>query len=327
MLANDQIIELIRHASRGDADALRVSAATLTVALSDSDPDFARAMGEALEQGAQTRDASGETRQAPSAGDLPIGLHPLKPKKTLAELRLPPEVAILIEEFLLEQRERDALSAAGLTPRHKCLLMGPPGNGKTVLAMAISVALGVPAYMVRYDDLISNKPGETSRNLLALFTYAAGRDCLIFLDEFDAIGRERDDSQESGEMKRVVSTLLVQLDDVPSHVVCMAATNHPGMLDAAIWRRFNFRIELPMPHLSHFAPFMRERLKHRNIVLDEEAIDLDTIAHRLMFENFSDCELWVDNVLRTMVLGKMTPEQSVQDQMGKWASGQKKLVG
>lgn len=267
--------------------------------------------------------------------NLPVGLYPLKVKKRLHQLRLPEEVQIAVDDFLTEQRERLVLAAGGLEPRHKALLMGPPGNGKTVLAGAISVELGVPAYMVRYDDLISNKPGETSRRLLALFTYAAQQNCLIFFDEFDALGRERDDNQESGEMKRVVSTLLVQLDDVPSNVVCIAATNHAQMLDAAIWRRFNIRIELPRPQLEQYPSFMREEfegLGYTNIRFGQDRrtgeVDLEILSLRMSPENFSDAELFVRNCVRQFLLakGRMTIEQSIWGELDKWSNGQKRQV-
>lgn len=266
---------------------------------------------------------------------LPIGLYPLRPKKKLLELRLPREVTVAVDDFLTEQRERATLEKGGLHPRHKALFMGPPGNGKTVLAGAISIELKVPAYMVRYDDLISTRPGETSRNLLELFTYARDRDCLLFFDEFDALGRERDDNQESGEMKRVVSTLLVQLDDVPSNVVCIAATNHAQMLDAAIWRRFNIRIELPRPSLEQYPTFMTERFAHLGYTdirfgTDRAAgeVDLDIISLRMSPENFSDAELFCENCIRQFLLskGSKTIERAIWDELDKWANGQKRQV-
>lgn len=266
--------------------------------------------------------------------ELPIGLYPLKPKKTLAELKLTPEVQVAIDDFLLEQRERDTLTAGGMEPRHKALLIGPPGNGKTVLAGATALELGVPSYMVRYDDLISKIPGETSRNLLQVFQYAARQPTLLFFDEFDALGREREDAQESGEMKRVTSTLLVQLDDVPSHVVCMAATNHAQMLDGAIWRRFNIRIELPRPRMENFVSFLEDMFTHLGHPMKsgegdgEDEVDFDIIAHRLVFENFSDAELFARNCIRTKILAKgaLTTKGAIMAELNKWANGQKRLV-
>lgn len=263
--------------------------------------------------------------------ELPIGLAPLKPKKSLVDLKLPPEVAVIVEEFMVEVRHAEALKRRRLDPRHKALLIGPPGNGKTVLATAIAVELGLPAYMVRYDDLISKTPGETSRNLLRLFSFAAREPSMLFFDEFDALGRERDNDQENGEMKRVVSTLLVQLDDVPSHVVCIAATNHAGMLDSAIWRRFNIRIELPRPKLERFAPFMQDEFKRFDFEPDLTKVDLLDAAMRIQPDHFSDAELFTRNVMRAFVVAEetgkpITIEDAIARELDTWANGQTRLV-
>ena len=264
--------------------------------------------------------------------DVPIGLYKLNPKKSMAQLNLPLDVTDAISDFLTEQRNVEALAKAKLDPRHKALFIGPPGNGKTVLAGAISMELGVRSFMVRYDDLISNKPGETSRNLNEIFTYARQEPTLLFFDEFDALGRERDDSQESGEMKRVTSTLLVQIDDLPPHVVAIAATNHGQMLDAAIWRRFNIRIELPRPRLDQFEAFMRDMFRqYGHDPKDDDDITLELVGYRMIPENFSDAELFVRNCVRLHVISNnegrpMTIEEAMKIELNKWSSGQKKVV-
>jgi len=267
-----------------------------------------------------------------AGSERPIGLYPLKPKKTLRELNLNSDVWASVQDFLTEQRNVEVLARHKLDPRHKALFIGPPGNGKTVLAGAIAIELGIRSFMVRYDDLISNKPGETSRNLLSIFSYARQEPTLLFFDEFDALGRERDDAQETGEMKRVTSTLLVQIDDLPSQVVAIAATNHGQMLDAAIWRRFNIRLELPKPGLDLFAPFMRDMFAVYGHAPGEiNGIDLDTVALRMVPENFSDAELYVRNCVRSYVINNnegrtTTIEQAMLGELNKWTSGQKKVI-
>lgn len=262
--------------------------------------------------------------------DLPPGLSPMKLDKTLEEIRLPEDAAEVVRDFMTEQKERDVLVAGGIEPRHKMLLVGPPGNGKTVLSKAIAHHLGYRAFFVRYDDLISKVPGETSRNLLRMFSYAALEPSVLFFDEFDALGRERDDAQESGEMKRVVSTLLVQLDDVPSNVVCLAATNHAKMLDPAIWRRFNIRLELRRPSLDDFPEFMLKL--YRGYKLEPKIgegpgmVDLSIAVYRMSLENLSDAELFCRNSVRTFLLakGSMTIEQAIDYELENWGRNQKK---
>ena len=310
------ILDLIRFSANGQADKIKERALTLASEMAaEGDVDFESAVKSAYE----------------ISRGLPMGLYPLKAKKRLDELDLSEEVLVTINDFLFEQAERETLLNAKrpMYPRHKILLIGPPGNGKTVLAGGLALALGWPSYMVRYDDLISKIPGETSRNLLALFSWAAERECLLFFDEFDALGRERGDAQESGEMKRVTSTLLVQIDDIPSNVVCIAATNHAQMLDAAIWRRFNIRLELPRPRLEAFPKFISEYLESIGYPVDQTKIRLDIVAHRALFENFSDGELWASNGVRQMVLskGKLTLEDSLLRELDKWTNGQRKVMG
>lgn len=150
-------------------------------------------------------------------------------------------------ELIEEHFRSDLLRSYNLEPRHRILLAGPPGNGKTSLAEAIANELMVPFITVRYEGVINSFLGETSNKLNELFEYVRSRKCVLFFDEFDAIGKERGDSHETGEIKRVVSSLLLQIDRLPSHVVVITATNHPELLDRAVWRRFQVKLELDHP--------------------------------------------------------------------------------
>jgi len=127
------------------------------------------------------------------------------------------------------------------------LLVGPPGTGKTSLAEAIAGELSVPLLTVRYEAVVTSYLGETAVRLARMFERVRTQACVVFFDEFDAIGKERGDEHETGEIKRVVSALLLQLDALPSYVVTVAATNHPELLDRAAWRRFQVRVALPLP--------------------------------------------------------------------------------
>lgn len=127
------------------------------------------------------------------------------------------------------------------------LMYGPPGTGKNRLARYISSELGLQLYVARLDGLISSYLGSTSKNIRAVFEFASKRPCVLFLDEFDAIAKLRGDSQEMGELKRVVNSFIQNLDTIGRQSIIIAATNHPELLDAAIWRRFSYRIELSLP--------------------------------------------------------------------------------
>lgn len=149
---------------------------------------------------------------------------------------------LTVNEFVQEQYRSDLLRSHNLEPRHRILLTGAPGNGKTSLAEALANELMVPFYRVRYDGIITSYLGETASRLSKLLEFVSQEHCVLFFDEFDAIGKERGDTHETGEIKRLVNSLLLQMDELPSYVVVIAATNHPELLDRAVWRRFQIKI-------------------------------------------------------------------------------------
>jgi len=169
------------------------------------------------------------------------------PTYPLSKLILTPDVNRTCQELIEEQKQTERLRSYNLEPRHRILLIGPPGNGKTSLAGALADALEVPFFVVRYEGLIGRYLGETASHLQKVFEYVQAQRCVLFFDEFDAVGKERGDENDVGEIKRLVSSLLLQIDRLPSHVVIVTATNHPELLDRAAWRRFQLRLTMDMP--------------------------------------------------------------------------------
>ena len=152
-----------------------------------------------------------------------------------------------VSDFVDIVRESGRLQAAGVGTNSTMLLYGPPGTGKTLVARHISAQLGLPLITARTDGLISSYLGSTAKNVRRLFDYARREPCVLFLDEFDAVAKKRDDRAELGELKRVVISLLQNIDSFEGEHVLIAATNHEHLLDPAIWRRFAFRIEMDLP--------------------------------------------------------------------------------
>jgi len=144
----------------------------------------------------------------------------------------------------------EALSQAGLVPPYSCLIFGPPGTGKTLTAIYLAEKLGLPVVRARIDGIVSSFLGTTARNLANLFEFANRYQCILLLDEFDAIAKLRDDPHEVGEIKRVVNTLLQNLDSRAGVGLTIAITNHPSLLDPAVWRRFEVRLEVPTPQFE-----------------------------------------------------------------------------
>ena len=133
-------------------------------------------------------------------------------------------------------------------PTNRILLCGPPGCGKTLTANAIASEIGIPVAYVKLDGLISSYLGQTGTNIRKIFDYVKNKRIVLFLDEFDAIAKKRDDANELGEMKRVVMTLLQNMDAMPANVFLIAATNHHHLLDSALWRRFDISLFLELPN-------------------------------------------------------------------------------
>lgn len=153
----------------------------------------------------------------------------------------------VLQRFLDDAQHVDLLSEKGLSPRLSLVLSGPPGTGKSLLAGHVAARLGKPLYVARLDSLISSRLGETAKNIRGVFEYVPAKGAVLFLDELDAIAKLRDDRHELGELKRVVNTVIQGLDSLDSHSVVVAATNHPHLLDPAIWRRFPYKIEMDFP--------------------------------------------------------------------------------
>lgn len=153
----------------------------------------------------------------------------------------------VVNEFLSIAKSFALLDAQGVAGSINLLVYGPPGTGKSRLARFIAQELGLDLYVARLDGLISSFLGSTSKNIRALFDFAAKTPCVLFLDEFDAIAKLRGDSQELGELKRVVNSFIQNLDSLGPQSIVLAATNHEGLLDSAIWRRFSYRLELILP--------------------------------------------------------------------------------
>ena len=153
-----------------------------------------------------------------------------------------------VQNFIKYIKSNDLLLEKGVEFIPSLLLYGLPGCGKSELAKYIASELELPLVTARLDSLISSYLGSTSKNLRELFNYANSRPCILFLDEFDAIAKLRDDQNELGELKRIVVSLLQNIDMLDKQTILLAATNHQHLLDPAIWRRFTYKIEIIKPN-------------------------------------------------------------------------------
>lgn len=241
-----------------------------------------------------------------------------QPRMSLQDLVLPDIVQTECNELIEEHSRRELLNSYNLEPRNRILLAGPPGNGKTSLAEALAQELMVPFLVVRYEGIIGSYLGETANRLKKIFEHVRTRQCVLFFDEFDAIGKERGDIHETGEIKRVVSSLLLQIDALPSYVVVITASNHPELLDRAVWRRFQLKMLLPKPTTAKieewFKRFEEKRLK------STFGHSLTAIAKKLEGASFAELEDFCADILRrhTLSLPDSNIKKIVDNQVTQW---------
>lgn len=248
----NELFRIVNGALRLDIDKVRNYTAFLADKLdNEGDPAAANRLRKMLtESDQQLRPADVRFNRA-----IPVDEETRFPLIERADLKGTHEPAVLlpqenwdvVNEFLSVAKSYAQIDAHELDGALSFLMYGPPGTGKSRLARHIARELGLDLYIARLDGLISSFLGSTSKNIRALFDFAAKTPCVLFLDEFDAIAKLRGDTQELGELKRVVNSFLQNLDTLGKHSIVIAATNHEALLDSAVWRRFSYRLELTYP--------------------------------------------------------------------------------
>jgi SpoVK/Ycf46/Vps4 family AAA+-type ATPase len=215
-----------------------------------------------------------------SRDDLPL-LHLSHPETTFDDLVLRSSLREALRDLTREFRQGASLHAHGLQPRRSLLFVGPPGCGKTRTAEAIAHDLGLPLVQVNLASVVSSFLGETSRNLQAIFAFCEAGSWVVLFDEFDSLTKERADSGEHGELKRVVTAFLQLMDRFTGDSVLVAASNHPALLDSAVWRRFDevLRFDMPTPTEIEQLLSLRLRSVRKDLAIPELAQQLSGRSH------------------------------------------------
>ncbi|WP_420128118.1 AAA family ATPase [Longimicrobium sp.] len=287
------IVDLVRMGMRGDVDSVRqYSRRLLKRAPAGDGPEgeFRAAIGDLLLQqdavrpalrrgaapaalredtasrGRSTAPAAQRGARSPQPADIPFDAGSAL-RLARVETGVAAEAPVLgtealeaITSVLQERRRSEALSAAGVAPSRTVLLTGAPGVGKTMTARYIAADLGLPLVTVDLAAVMSSFLGKTGQNLRQVLDFAREHACVLLLDEFDALAKRRDDQSDVGELKRIVNVLLMELETWPEHGLLLAATNHPELLDPAVWRRFDVVIALDLPDTSRRRRILTEAL-------------------------------------------------------------------
>jgi SpoVK/Ycf46/Vps4 family AAA+-type ATPase len=315
MARADLLLDLVRAGGRGDQNLFRKA---LEAVIAEERGKQHHVLADRLAALLQQNGASAPLLTSPQRrnGGSDLFLQ-VDPRRRLRDLVLPDAVTSACREIVEEQHRTDLLRAHNLEPRHRVLVAGPPGNGKTSLAEALAAELAVSLLVVRYESVIASFLGETAVRLARLFEQARTQRCVLFFDEFDVVGKERGDLHETGEIKRAVSSLLLQIDSLPSYVVVVTATNHPDLLDSAVWRRFQLRLHLPAPTPSQIEEWFRLFEQRSALKL---GVAPTTLSRRVKAVSFSDLEQFGLDVQRRFVLDLPGADlgRIVEDRLKQW---------
>lgn len=321
MARSDLLLSLVKAGSTGDRRAFQ---ATTEAIIAEERAKNHGVLADRLSKAIQ-QNGNGTRMPAPSLvtpDSLNRGrdfISEVIPRRSLEDLVLSDQTRQAINELIEEQHRADILRAHGVEPRSRILLVGPPGTGKTTLAEALAEAVSVSLFVVRYESMIGSYLGETATRLKRVFDYARTTPCVLFFDEFDAIGKERGDTHETGEIKRVVTSLLMQIDELPSYTIVTAATNHPELLDRAAWRRFQVRINLPLPNQKQLADYISMFLGRFN---ERTEFSSKAIAKTLGKLSYAEAEQFCLDIRRRQVLamGEKDLKNIIAQQLSLWAS-------
>jgi SpoVK/Ycf46/Vps4 family AAA+-type ATPase len=316
MARSDLLVSLVRASVAGDRSKVT---STVEALVAEEKAHSHHVLADRLQKALQSVPIATSTdMRRPQSGGRDFVIE-TEPRVFLDDLIVPLPVDRVVRQLIEEQNRADLLRAQGMQPRHRILLSGPPGNGKTSIAEAVAQAVAVPFLTVRYDALVGSYLGETNARLAKLFEYARATPCVLFFDEFDAVGKERGDVHETGEIKRVVSFLLMQIDHLPSYVIAVAATNHAELLDRAVWRRFQLRIDMPTPDSARRSVLVS---RYMSAWREDPGISAESLAERLGTVSFAEVVEFCQSVRRRHILsqGGETLKTIIAEEMDLWAS-------
>jgi SpoVK/Ycf46/Vps4 family AAA+-type ATPase len=305
-----ELVGLARLSLAGRKQDLNMFIRRLARRLRESHPDVSARLHELLLE-SPTREnplRSAEVAAIPVDSDSRLQLaRPEYPVILETDPVWTPEIQRALTQVVIERQREAELAAKHLTPTKSLLFVGPPGVGKSLAARWIAAALDRPLLVLDLSAVMSSFLGRTGTNVRYVLDYAKSTHCVLLLDEIDAIAKRRDDATEIGELKRLVTVLLQEIDDWPPAGLLIAATNHPDLLDPAVWRRFEMLVEFPMPNTEQAYELVSALLSAEGI--GEQT--LKVIAGALSHFSFSEIERDLTRAKRSAVMNNSSVEEAL----------------
>lgn len=299
----NDLTALFHQGAQGNASSFVLLARRLVSRLKKSDPDAASLLADIL----STTSSATRSVTQPVDADSRRGL--LKEEETVVLEHEPiwsAEIASKLVRVIQERKFATKLRLSGLEPMKALLFKGPPGVGKTMACRWVARELGLPLLTLDLSAVMSSLLGKTGSNVRSVIDYGRGFPCILLLDEFDAIAKRRDDEHDVGELKRLVTVLLQAIDEWPSTSLLVAATNHPELLDPAVWRRFDLQIDFDNPSDSAIAQFFEAE--------DVQSPASAGLAAIFAGSSYADLRRHVQNARKTAVLSDRSFEDVLAEE-------------
>jgi SpoVK/Ycf46/Vps4 family AAA+-type ATPase len=305
MATADHVKALIRSHAEGDDERFYAIAMQVAAqAARQGHAKFAQDLRDLVDQAkdrARAVPSGQKTKPIPIVeprGELVGLLTAAFPKSRLSDMALDEPIRVRIDRVLLEQRQRETILSHGMSPLRKLLLIGPPGTGKTMTAAALAGELNIPLFRIQLDGLITKYLGETAAKLRLIFEAIQQTRAVYLFDEFDALGGERAARNEVGEIRRVLNSFLQFLEQDDSDSIIVAATNHPQILDRALFRRFDSVVEYRLPSKPVAETIMRSRLA----LLDTSQVDWNNVLDAAKELSHSDLTRACEHAAKNAIL-------------------------
>jgi len=315
---DNDLVHIVRLATQEQIEDVRLYTARMVRQYRKAEPDLSKQLNDCLQM-SQNKDRRvfRKTMEPDAAYPLPLDddsrlsllkeyNHPTSENSPL----LHPDLVKTLQQLKAERLRTNELLSKGLQPTRSAIFVGPPGVGKTLTARWLAGQLEIPFYVLDLSAVMSSFLGRSGGNLRAALDFAKRQPCVVLLDEIDAIAKKRSDESDIGELKRLVTVILQEVDQWPTTSLLLAATNHPELIDPALWRRFDLIVKFPQPNKTAVAASIRRFLDE-----DYETFKKWDILLVDLFEgySFSDIERELQRFRRALVLETTTPKDLILD--------------